>query len=461
MLGWTFGIVMAIFLVSLYASSLGNTQTNIRIRVSLPHEVLNNGEVEHIVKKYRNTLMKMVLAGAVAGIPLFFLLSYMSITIIYLFTWIGLLMYAFSRIYSKYHRKLLSLKKDNRWFRSNARIVTIDTKVSRLKDTLPISAKWFILPVLLSLSPFLFAYFDNNADVVLISLGIMAVVSTLVSILLYRMVCDERTVSISQDTSVNMAYNSARKSTLSRGWLSFALLESVIITVISFIMWQFGMPIVLMVIMLLVLSLLGIVIIFASYQKVQEKQQSLKDLESNSVYVDDDSGWENGMLFYNNPYDQRTMVEKRVGYGYTINIASKGGKAFIYGTFGFVALILVGVTGMGLWADFGEVEMKMVSDNNIIEIQAPMYGYQFKADDIISIDMVDDIAGGIRTNGISTERYSLGNFNIDGYGKSKLYITRNSPYILIELNGLYVFINGETEAQTQSYYNQLAGLMGD
>ena len=147
------------------------------------------------------------------------------------------------------------------------------------------------------------------------------------------------------------------------------------------------------------------------------------------------------MLFYNNPYDQRTMVEKRVGYGYTINIASKGGKAFIYGTFGFVALILVGVTGMGLWADFGEVEMKMVSDNNIIEIQAPMYGYQFKADDIISIDMVDDIAGGIRTNGISTERYSLGNLTL-----TVEIIYYGNYLILSELNGLYVFINGEVSA---------------
>jgi hypothetical protein len=210
----------------------------------------------------------------------------------------------------------------------------------------------------------------------------------------------------------------------------------------------------------MVLSLFGILIIFGAYQKVQTKQQRLKDTENNNTYIDDDSGWENGLMFYNNPYDERTMVEKRSGYGYTINMASKAGKAFMYGMFGFLALILVGVTGITMWADFGEVEMKMVSDNNIIEIQAPMYGYQFDADDIISIDMVDDIPGGIRTNGISTNRYSLGNFDIDGYGKSKLYIVRGAPYIVIELDDLYVFINGDTEEQTQEYYNQLIELTG-
>ncbi|NLL90445.1 MAG: hypothetical protein GX226_05020, partial [Dehalococcoidales bacterium] len=352
-------------------------------------------------------------------------------------------------------------KKNNRWFGSNARIVSIDTEVSRLKNTMPISGNWFILPVLLSFLPFLFAFLNKSADVMLLSLGSLAVVSTLVSIWLYRLVDNEGTVFFSKDTSVNMAYNTVRKSTLSRAWLMFALLESAVIAIICFIIWQFGMAVLLVVNILLVVSLLGILIIFNAYQSVQAKQQRLKDAQNNDVYIDDDTGWENGFLFYNNPYDERTMIEKRSGYGYTINIASKGGKAFIYGTFGFLALILVGITAISFWVDFGEIRMTMVNENNTIEIQASIYGYQFDADDIISIDMIDDIPGGMRTNGVSTERYSLGNFNIDGYGKSKLYIKRNSPYIAIELEDLYVFINGETKEQTQDYYNELQGLIGE
>jgi uncharacterized membrane protein len=459
MVGWILGFVVAIILVSVYFASQASPQPNIRIGVSLPQEVSKNSEIEAIVKKYRNAVLLLVLIAAAAGIPLFFLLSYMSIAILYLFAWIGLVLYSVSRIFTKYHRKLMELKKNNRWFGNNARIVTIDTEVSRLKDTMPISGKWFFLPVLLSLLPFLFVILEKNADTMLLSIGSLSIVTTALSIWLYRIVCSESTISISKDTTVNMAYNTMRKSSLSRGWLFFALLESLVIAVVSFIIWQYGMAIVPVVVLLFVLSLCGVLIIFGAYHNVQNKQQRLLDAKNNNVYIDDDSGWENGLMFYNNPYDERTMVEKRSGYGYTINIASKGGKAFIYGTFGFVALILVGVTGMGLWADFGQVEMKMVSENNTIEIQAPMYGYQFDVNDIIGIDMIDDIPGGIRTNGISTERYSLGNFNIDGYGKSKLYIVRGAPYIVIELDDLYVFINGETAEQTQDYYNQLMELL--
>ncbi len=461
MVSWILGFVVAIILVSVYFASQASPQPNIRIGISLPGDVLKSREIEDIVRQYRKALLVLVFIAAAASVPLFFLLSYVSIAILFLFTWMGVVFYAANRVFTKYHRKLLVLKQNNRWFGNNARIVTIDTEVSRLKDTMPISGKWFILPALLSLLPFLFAFLNKNADVMLLSIGSLSVVTTAVSIWLYKLVCSERTISISKDTAVNMAYNTARKSTLSRGWLFFALLESMVIAVVSFITWQYGMAIVLTVIILMVLSLVGVLIIFGAYQKVQTKQQRLKDTENNNTYIDDDSGWENGLMFYNNPYDERTMVEKRSGYGYTINMASKAGKAFMYGMFGFLALILVGVTGITMWADFGEVEMTMVNDNNTIEIQAPMYGYRFDADDIISIDMIEDIPGGIRTNGISTNRYSLGNFDIDGYGKSKLFIVRGAPYIVIELDDLYVFINGETTEQTQEYYNELMELTGE
>ena len=461
MVSWILGFVVAIILVSVYFASQASPQPNIRIGISLPGDVLKSREIEDIVKQYRKALLVLVLIAAAASVPLFFLLSYVSIAILFLFTWMGVVFYAANRVFTKYHRKLLVLKQNNRWFGNNARIVTIDTEVSRLKDTMPVSGQWFILPALLSLLPFLLAFLNKNADVMLLSIGSLSVITTAVSIWLYKIVCSERTISISNDTAVNMAYNTMRKNTLSRGWLFFALLESLVIAVISFVTWQYGMAVQLTVIILMVLSLFGVLIIVGAYQKVQNKQQRLKDAQNNNVYIDDDSGWENGLMFYNNPYDERTMVEKRSGYGYTINMASKKGKTFMYGTLGFVALILVGVTGITMWADFGEVEMKMVSDKNTIEIQAPMYGYQFDAGDIASIDMVDDIPGGIRTNGISTERYSLGNFDINGYGKSKLYVVWEAPYIVIQLDGLYVFINGDTEEQTQDYYNQLMELAGE
>jgi uncharacterized membrane protein len=35
-------------------------------------------------------------------------------------------------------------------------------------------------------------------------------------------------------------------------------------------------------------------------------------------------------LYVNDPNDQRIIVEKRIGYGYTINFATKGGKILFF-----------------------------------------------------------------------------------------------------------------------------------
>jgi hypothetical protein len=307
--------------------------------------------------------------------------------------------------------------------------------------------------------PFLLAYLERDNNLILITLGVVSLTTSLISIWLYTLVRRESTLFVSRDTRVNMAYNTARKNTLSRGWFLFAFSEAVILAVMSFLIMQYDVNVVPVIIAILLTSVLGLIIIITAYQKASQTQQRLKNAENNIAYVDDDSGWENGFLFYNNPYDERTMVEKRSGYGHTINIATKKGKAFIYGTFGFSALVLIGVIGVFLWTDFGEI--KIVSDNNSIVIQAPMYGYEFNASEIIDVVITNDPPRGIRTNGIATDRYLLGNFNINDYGKSKLYIVGDAPYIVVQLEDLYIFINGKSENQTLEYYNLLKGLQAD
>ncbi|MFA5628872.1 MAG: PH domain-containing protein [Dehalococcoidales bacterium] len=458
MIGWILGFTAAIVLVSVYFASQANPQPNVRIGVSLPHEALNDIEVKKITGDYRSALRKAVLIAAVIGIPPFFLLSYVSLAMLFMFVWIGVVFYAANRIFIVYHDKLIVLKQNNRWFAKNARIITVDTEVSRLKDTMPISGRWFIIPVLLSLLPFLFAYLERDNNLILITLGVVSLTTSLISIWLYTLVRRESTLSVSRDTRVNMAYNTSRKNTLSRGWFLFAFSEAIILAVMSFLIMQYDVNVVPVIIAILLTSVLGLIIIITSYQKASQTQQRLKNAENDVFYVDDDSGWENGFLFYNNPYDERTMVEKRSGYGQTINIATKKGKAFIYGTFAFSALVLIGVTGVLLWADFGEIEMGIVSDNNRIVIQAPMYGYEFNASEIIDVAITNDPPRGIRTNGIATDRYLLGNFNINDYGKSKLYIVGDAPYIVVQLEDLYIFINGKSENQTLEYFNLLKGL---
>ena len=70
--------------------------------------------------------------------------------------------------------------------------------------------------------------------------------------------------------------------------------------------------------------------------------------------------------------------------------------------------------------------------------------------------LVDTLPGGTRTNGISTGQYNLGNFTLNGYGKSKMYVyNADQPFIVISLDNLTVFYNSKNPEQTQSVYSQL------
>ncbi|MEG2640818.1 MAG: PH domain-containing protein [Bacilli bacterium] len=91
---------------------------------------------------------------------------------------------------------------------------------------------------------------------------------------------------------------------------------------------------------------------------------------------------------------------------------------------------------------FDFVKFKLSVDNNLVKISAPMYGTTFEINDIEEVNMVDSFSKLFRTNGAGTDRYSLGNYSVERYGKSKLYVyNENPPYIAIKLKGEYIFID--------------------
>ena len=75
--------------------------------------------------------------------------------------------------------------------------------------------------------------------------------------------------------------------------------------------------------------------------------------------------------------------------------------------------------------------MKINDDS--VKINAPLYGIELNMKDIEKVEIVDKLKVKLRTNGIGMDEYSVGNFNVEGYGKCKLYIYNDvKPYILIE-----------------------------
>jgi Family of unknown function (DUF5808)/Bacterial PH domain len=166
----------------------------------------------------------------------------------------------------------------------------------------------------------------------------------------------------------------------------------------------------------------------------------------------DEQHWKNGI--YNNPDDPRVWVPKRYGVGYTLNTGSRKGKRFFLGTLIAVGIILLVVILMFLLPVFNPFKLSIGADN--VTIQSPIYATSFPISGIHEVKLVDTLSGGTRTNGISTGTYNLGNFTLNGYGKSKMYVyNADSPFLVISLDNLTVFYNSKNPEQTRLIYSQL------
>jgi hypothetical protein len=181
----------------------------------------------------------------------------------------------------------------------------------------------------------------------------------------------------------------------------------------------------------------------------------LLSMAKEPVYVDDDEYWISGN--YSNPNDKRTMVEKRIGVGFTVNLATRKGKINMILTAVFISSILLTIFIMLLRFDFAQFQMN-ITDTNVI-IQAPLYGYEFNLSEIEEVTLEDTLPKGfMKTNGAATDSYYLGNFIIDSYGHAKAYIYRDyPPYLIIRLKDKSVLFNSKTAGETEQYYDQLVG----
>lgn len=170
----------------------------------------------------------------------------------------------------------------------------------------------------------------------------------------------------------------------------------------------------------------------------------------NSNAIECDDYWNHGV--YNNPEDKNLMVEKRIGYGQTINLGHKKGKLINYSSYIF-AIIVPLIVFICIAAFDLKTFTIDITDNEVV-IDAPFYGTTINIKDIEEVTMVKDIDITMRTNGASTSRYGIGHFNVTSYGSSRIYaFWENDEYIAIKVKGQYIFMNNGSKEKTKEYYD--------
>ncbi len=156
------------------------------------------------------------------------------------------------------------------------------------------------------------------------------------------MMDNTRNIVISKDSNINANYNRAKKKTWADLMVAMSWANALFLTGYSILLMFVNSEMVILAgVLVYTVIIMIIVAIGAVNQKSIEKRYAR---DTNLELLDDDDYWVFGM-FYNNPNDTRLNVEKRFGYGGTINIAHPAGKIIMAITF----LLLIGTLIFVAW----------------------------------------------------------------------------------------------------------------
>ena len=374
------------------------------------------------------------------------------------FLWFSLFCYIYYKLICKFNGKLKEVKRKNDWLLPNKHILNIDTELTKAKSKMPISKWWFLIALFIGISPFILNIINKNEyfSTAVICTG-SSIVGTLILFIIYMIYVKGRTIVYCDESKINIACNKVYKRTWSIIYTSLAILQSITNTTLYVFML---LPRVNENVFLIAITLPVIIVVLGivyGNRRIINMQNQLISVAENPIYVDSDEYWINGMS-YKNPYDNRVVVEPRIGTKPVYNLATKKGRLITYGTNIFVAVSVLTIILMMLYFGLYGFNMKII--DNSVKINAPLYGIEFNVEDIEKVEIVDKLKVKLRINGIGMDEYSVGNFNVEGYGKCKLYIYNDvKPYILIKSNDEIIFINGENEEETLRYYNEFIAVI--
>lgn len=446
-------VVILTFAVSLFASlhSAANPGKNVILNVTLPREAQKDPGVQEITRRFKRANL-LVFLGTLAVSPPLVLIPLPSVQILVLVGWAAGAIIVGSRVMTTYSRQLTALKSKNQWLVGNTHTITVDLEVSRTKRQMPVSRLWFLPSLAAAVMMLVTSLVWEGTSYIP---GIASLPGILIYYYLYTLSARESARAYCDNTEINLACSRIFIRMWTLCWTVLAGVHTLGMAV--FLIPPFpSTGLLTAAIGIEVLLTLAVIILTAG--KIRRTQNRLLEGAEAPLYVDDDYYWQGG--FYNNPNDSRTMVEKRFGYGYTINVATAKGKLAYYSLLIGLPLLLLGVFLPLLSFDTADFDLK-VTENQVV-IDAPFYGYQFPVNDIISVTTIDTLPSGAKTNGAATSKYSLGNFSLQGYGKSKMYVYKgHPPYIAIELPGLYVIFNAKTPEKTREYHELLLQVSGE
>ncbi|PYI51341.1 DUF5808 domain-containing protein [Paenibacillus flagellatus] len=419
--------------------------------VTLPDSAPDDGRIRSIQSTFKKRHTQACVGMAVFLVPFLLLYNSAAYQVIYFFAWFSVSFVVMPAPFRRAFRETLAVKREKEWFVGAKRVIQSDLRAAYLKNRRSAPVWLFAIPLAMALGLLLWGAGESSPFLTVAS-GSLVVTIVLLLVSLQARKAKAKVYSLNSD--VNVSLNQAKRSRLSYMWLGLAVLENVHCALIGLLLSNenermFGVWLTIT----LLFSAIPLAIVWYVYRGIARLERETLALDGQVVYTDDDEYWINGFT-YHNPYDRSVFVPKRIGMGETVNTATLAGKLLVWIPIGIAVVVVIGVSFLLVRSEIVEPVLT-VTPEHTIEIDYPMYSYEFNVTDIEELALVESLPSGRKTNGEGTNQVARGHFKLNELGQSRLYVFKAPPYIRIKLPDGYVFYNERDPQQTERLFEQL------
>jgi len=420
--------------------------------VTLPAHAMEHEGIKQIQADYKKRFAQVSMWMGISFIPILALHVWTIYQIVYFFIWFTIFIFVLVSPFRRAFRDTLALKREQEWFVGAKRVLMGDLRAARLKNGRAAPLWSFVVPFVMAIGMLLWSGYSAQ-EMFLLSLTALLLTALLFLASLYTRRTKAKVYSLNSDT--NILLNQARRRATSYLMLVVSIMANIQFLLIYLLVMN-GDPAMegLWIALIIVLSFIPIGWIIYVYRSISAQERDILAHDGKVVYTDDDEYWANGMT-YHNPHDPSVFVTKRIGIGETINTATTAGKAIVWSAIGVVAVLILGTSFMMIRSELSSPLLTITADKTV-NIEYPMYSFDFPLTDIEEAVLVDEIPSGSKRNGESTSTYARGHFRLKEVGKTRLYIYKNNPpYIRLKLKDSYVYYNDKEASQTRELFRKL------
>lgn len=450
-------LIFCFFLSAFSAGLAGKLHKNILLENTIAANQQNNPQLLQLAKDYRKRLWQLASGFSVVGISLLFSLPdslFFSLFFVLLFSFIGTCYF----VKIKYIDKMHQLVTSHNW-QPPTEPLLIDTQLVLHKNQQIVSWLAFIPSLILwGISNYYFFHTNLFASSWLLSLTSLGLI--LICILGWYTIFRLPVNPLTDDAAINQQLNNLTRHHWS--WLMITIswiLSSLVL--LPFLINKFSGSISYLLTGLMIFLILFLLFwTFWYLFTLRKKQDALLKKTSTYRYTGEDYYWRYGV--YLNPKDFRLFVPDRIGFNITCNLGNKAGKSLAAAVGVLLLTIFFFLFGSLYFLDFSANPLTATFSEDQLIFKAPFSrSFTIETDQITDISLENELSKRtmyVRTFGIATNNYLLGNFYLKGQ-ETKMYVDLNcSPILVITIPTGKIYYTNKTPEKTRQLYDELKAL---